>query len=154
MVESEPLPEVAVTTIEYVPAGVPVAGLSDGAVGPGIPPQATKPEAITSNETSKNCGANRRTRPLRTRRPSHMSTIARAAKYSEGQCGEGARGVLIGGTAECAIVAIESITVVAPLPAGIIAKGEKEGVAPDGNPDTVNVTEFAVVPFEGVTIKL
>ncbi len=39
-------------------------------------------------------------------------------------------------------------------PAGIIAEGEKEGVAPVGNPDTVNVTEFAVVPFEGVTIKL
>jgi hypothetical protein len=48
---------------------------------------------------------------------------------------------------------IESVTVVAPLPAGI-AEGEKVAAAPVGNPDIVNITEFAVVPFRGVTDKL
>jgi len=60
---------------------------------------------------------------------------------------------LVGGTAERASVVIESVTVVAPLPAGI-AEGEKVAAAPVGNPDIVNITEFAVVPFRGVTDKL
>ena len=83
-----------------------------------------------------------------------MNTTATMDKHTNGHCGKGTRGDLIGGTAECAIVAMESITVVAPLPAGIVAEGEKAGVAPVGDPDTVNVTEFAIVPFEGVTNKL
>jgi hypothetical protein len=64
------------------------------------------------------------------------------------------RGDLMGSSAECAVVAMESVTVVAPLPAGIVAKGEKLAVAPVGNPDAVSVTEFAVAPFEGVTTRL
>jgi len=75
-------------------------------------------------------------------------------KHTKRHCGEGARGELIGGTTECASVAMESITVVVPLPAGIVAEGEKVGDAPDGNPETVNATEFEVVPFEGVTKRL
>src|SRR5690349_11089401 len=46
------------------------------------------------------------------------------------------------------------MTLVAPLPAGIVAEGENEDVAPAGTPDTVNVTGFAVVAFEGVSIRL
>jgi hypothetical protein len=63
-------------------------------------------------------------------------------------------GNLTGGTAECAFVAIESVTVVVRLLAGITAEGEKIGVVPGGNPDTVNVIGFAVLLFEGVTVKL
>ena len=150
------MPEVAVTTIEYAPAGVPVARLAGaaGAAGPVTPPQAVKPAAISSNEASKNCGAKRGPRPPQKRASRHMNTIARMDKHTTGHRGKGRRGELIGGTAECAIVAMESITVVAPLPAGILAEGEKAGVAPDGNPETLNVTRFAIVPLEGVTIKL
>ena len=52
-VESEPLPEVAVTTIEYVPAGVPVAGLIVS-VDPLLPPQEIKPAAMTSKPARRN----------------------------------------------------------------------------------------------------
>ena len=57
-------------------------------------------------------------------------------------------------TAAADVVAIESVTVVAPLPAGIV-EGENVAVAPAGNIDiTASVTGFEVVLFEGVTIKM
>jgi hypothetical protein len=154
VVESEPFPEAAVTTIGYVPAGVPVPRLTDGAVGATTPPQATKPIAISSNEASNRVGANCGLGALRTRRPSHRITIARPAKYSERKYGEGMRGYLMGGIAERAVVEIESVTVVALLPAGMLAEGEKVWVAPIGNPDAVKDTEFVVVVFAGTTMRL
>jgi formylmethanofuran:tetrahydromethanopterin formyltransferase len=70
-------------------------------------------------------------------------------KYGFGRVGE------IGSEAtECAVVAIESVTGVAPLPAGIVADGEKDAVAPVGNPEAVNDTAFAVEAFAGTTIRL
>jgi len=83
-----------------------------------------------------------------------MNTVAKPIRYSEGQGPNGVCGYLIEGMEECPVVAMERVTVVAPLPAGIIGEGEKVSVAPGGIPDAVNVTDFAVVPFEGVTIKL
>ena len=59
-----------------------------------------------------------------------------------------------GVAAECAVVPMLSVTAVAPLPAGIVAEGEKEAVAPIGPPKTVSSTGFAVVPFEGVIVRL
>ena len=56
--------------------------------------------------------------------------------------------------AECAVVAMESVMGVTPLPAGIVAVGEKVAVAPIGKPDTASITGFAVVPFEGVIVRL
>jgi hypothetical protein len=61
---------------------------------------------------------------------------------------------LKGGAAECAVVAMVSVTGVTPLPAGIVAEGEKDAVAPIGKDDSVNITGFAVVPFEGATVRL
>ena len=55
---------------------------------------------------------------------------------------------------ECAVVAMESVTGVTPLPAGIVADGEKVAVAPSGKPDSVNCTGFAVVAFQGVIVRL
>jgi hypothetical protein len=153
VVESEPLPEVAVTTIGYVPAGVPMPVLTDGAAGPITPPQAIMPAAITSNETIDNVAVNRGTGLLKTRRLNHASTITRPTMYITGQCDEGVCGDLKGGRVECAIVAIESVTVEAPLPAGMLVEGEKEGIAPIGNPDAVSDTAFAVVVFAGTTIR-
>ena len=51
-------------------------------------------------------------------------------------------------------MATEIVTGVTPLPAGIVAEGERLAVAPVGKPDSVNSTGFAIVVFEGVTVKL
>jgi hypothetical protein len=51
-------------------------------------------------------------------------------------------------------VAMESVIDVTPLPAGIVAEGERLAVAPVGKPDRVNSTGFAIVVFEGVIVKL
>ena len=51
-------------------------------------------------------------------------------------------------------MAMESVIGITPLPAGIVAEGERLAVAPVGKPDSVNSTGFAIVAFEGVTVKL
>lgn len=83
-----------------------------------------------------------------------MNAIAIPAKDSIGQNGMDFQGALNAGVAECAVVAMESFTVEIPLPAGIVAAGEKEAVAPAGKPETTeNVTALMVVEFTGVTIR-
>ena len=55
--------------------------------------------------------------------------------------------------AECAVVVTVIITVVVPLPAGIVPEGEKVAIAFAGTPDAVNVTALEVVLFAGTIIK-
>jgi hypothetical protein len=61
---------------------------------------------------------------------------------------------LKGEAAECAVVPMVSVTGVTPLPAGIVEEGEKVAVVPIGKPETVSSTGFAVVPFEGVIVRV
>ena len=49
---------------------------------------------------------------------------------------------------ECAVVVIESVTLVGALP-GVIVVDEKIAVVPVGRPDAVSVTGLENVPFEG-----
>ena len=60
-----------------------------------------------------------------------------------------------GTLAERAVVAIESIKVVVPLPAETVGNGEKVAVAPGGNGETTaSVTGVVVVLLAGVTVKV
>jgi hypothetical protein len=159
VVESEPLPEVAVTVIGYTPAGVPVCGLicwPDEDPPPGAP-QAVMPAAIRSNVASTNCGA-KRTAPPRAARTPRLSSTPNAAIHSTetGKNRSGLLGEAGNEAAVCGVVVMESIMDVFPLlPAGIVADCEKVAVAPDGSPDAVNVIAFAVMVFNGTTtIKL
>ena len=54
---------------------------------------------------------------------------------------------------ECAVVVIESVTLVGALP-GVIVVDENIAVAPVGRPDAVSVTGLENVPFEGATVRL
>ena len=56
-------------------------------------------------------------------------------------------------SAECGVVAIESITVADMLPAGSDG-GENVPLAPVGKPETVNVTVPPSVPLEGAITRL
>jgi hypothetical protein len=64
------------------------------------------------------------------------------------------RGGSTGAAAECAVVVTVIITVVVPLPAGIVPEGAKVAIAFAGTPDAVNVTGLEVVAFAGTIIKL
>ena len=155
-VESEPLPEVAVTTIGYVPAGVPVCVLTccpDDELPAGAP-QAVKPTAIRSNEARTNCGASRS--PPRMARSPRPSTMPNAAIHNAvmGKDRRGKLGETGNEAVECAIVVMESVTGVFPLPAGIVA-GENDAVTPEGNGvATAKVTALAVVVFAGTTMRV
>ena len=59
----------------------------------------------------------------------------------------------MGGATECAVVVIESVTLIGALPGVIVADGENEAVAPAGRPDAVSVTGLENVPFDGATDK-
>src|SRR5690348_13280885 len=123
---NEPPPAVDVTTMEYTPAAVPVAGLTEGAAVPcGVPPQASKPPTITNKKASNSCGARCGTRPVRALKPKQRR-ITSPARQSASRQRQGSPGILKAGAAECATVTIESITLVAPLPAGIVAEGEND----------------------------
>ena len=64
------------------------------------------------------------------------------------------RGGSTGAVAECAVVVTVIITVVVPLPAGIVPEGEKIAIASAGTPAAVNVMALEVVAFAGTIIKL
>ena len=159
IVETDPLPEVAVTVIGYTPAGVPVCVFvccPDDELPPGAP-HAVIPAAIKSNEARTNCGA-RRPAPTPTVRSPRPSTMPNAAIHNTetgkdrfGPLGEAGNEAVV-----CGVVVMESIRGVVPLlPAGIVADCEKVAVAPGGNPDAVNVIALAVEVFAGTTtIKL
>jgi hypothetical protein len=57
LVVTDALPEAAVTVIWYVPAGVPVAGLSAGLEMAVDPPHAANEIAAIKSKKAKNCGA-------------------------------------------------------------------------------------------------
>ena len=66
VVLTEAVPEIAVTVIGYVPAGVPVAVFADAEDPETLepPPHAIKPPAIVSNTSNKHTGENRNARLL------------------------------------------------------------------------------------------
>jgi hypothetical protein len=155
-VECITVPEVAVTAIVYVPAGVPVAGLSccpDDV--PSVPPQAVKPEVIRSNEASKNCDARHvaRARMNRIRIP-RMTPNTTSHATELGKDGTRLNGLTGRAASECAVVAIERLRLVGVLPGVIVADGLNEAVAPVGSPDTLNVTGLEKEPFEGAAVKV
>lgn len=154
---SDPLPDVAVTTTGYDPAGVPVAGLICGPDPPPPAPHAAKPAAIVSRKASKSCGTRRCARPFQKRRVSTMKASANAIQYRNGPRDRGLGPPEGGATNEvtCGIVAIESVTIFCGVPAGNVAEGKNAGIVFAGNPDvTANVTALVVVTFAGTNTRL
>ena len=145
------VPEVAVTRIENVPAGVPFGLICWDALPP---PHAAKTAAATSNVASSNCGARRRV--LAVTLLAHRAIIPSIAarKYVQGQPCAGPCGNLLGSRNERDVVAIESITLAGVLPGVIVVDGENIALAPVGSPDAANVTGFENEPFEGETVML
>ena len=122
---------------------------------PPTDPQAVKPAAIRSKEDRTNRGTRNSARPRTGCNPS-PSIAPKATIHRPDMGKDGFERVGESGSeaAECAVVAMESITGVFPLPAGIVANGEKDAVVPAGNPEATNDTAFAVAAFAGTTIKL
>jgi hypothetical protein len=106
-------PEVAETIIGYVPAGVPVAGLTGGREDGPVPtaPQATRPAVATISNANSSCGARRCTRTPEARSESPARANAMPAKQTNGKTGRDVRGKKVVETAVCGIVAIDSVTV-------------------------------------------
>jgi len=152
VVLSDPLPDAAVTTIGYVPAGVPVVGLSCWGNDP-VEPHAARPATITNKKANKHGKANRRIRACRTSRPSPISKIVRLPNCSNGLCGQNPGGKLLAVTGECGVVVMVSVTVALALPAAMVADGVKDAAAPCGTPVAVSKTAFAVVAFAGTIIR-
>lgn len=139
----------------YIPAGVPVAGLSCGGEDGPDPtaPQATSPAAATSNNTNRSCGARHRTRPPEARSKSPARPITVPNRQSNGKTGQDPRGEKVVDAVVCGVVVIESVTVCGVPPGVIVADDANEAVAPAGRGDTLNVTGLENVPFEGDTVK-
>jgi hypothetical protein len=117
-------------------------------------PHAAIPAARTNNEASANCGANCPARPAQICSLSASSIIATPKRYSQVRDWILTRGNFMEASGECGVVAMDSTTVVLPLPAGTVPDGMNEAVEPTGNPVTVKETGLAVAVFAGVNVKL
>jgi hypothetical protein len=138
-------PDVAVTVIVDVPAGVPVGAGGVGLLHP------TMPIARRSVIVTNVAGANLRWRWVLVNKIV-LSRIAASAKLHNTNCGgiRGVRGV-DGGNAPRTVVAIESVDVVAVAP-GVTLVGLNVAVAAVGNPAAENVIAFAKPPVAGVAV--
>jgi len=149
--ECETPPEVAVTIIGYVPAGVPLAGFTCGEEDGPVPtaPQATRPEAATISNANSIPGARRRIRTTHAMRHSTTRLNTTPAVHSNRKSGEDPLGKFILDASVCGVVVIESVTVCGAAPGVIVADGANEGIVPAGREvagDTPNVTGLANVP--------
>ena len=86
-------------------------------------------------------------RVIEIRSPSHITPNTATIKYSEGKPSRNPRGNSQEGANECAVVEIESVTLIGVLPGVIVAEGENVAVAPAGSPEAVNVTGLENAPF-------
>ena len=133
-------PDVAVTVIVDVPAGVPFMLLH--------PPM---PIASSSATFPNITVVSRRLRPVL---PNAMnaSRIALSAKLHSANCG-GVHGfgLLDGGKPLCIVVATENI-VVATLAPGVTDGGVNAGVVAAGSPEAEKVTAFGKPPAPGVIV--
>ena len=92
MVVSDTFPDTAVTVIGYVPAGVPVAGLSCGLEFPTTPPQAVRAVAIARSNATRNCGTYRRAGTLAAHNPSQIMPRTKAMAHQKIGRGHAATG--------------------------------------------------------------
>lgn len=135
-------PELARTVTWYVPAGVPVAGLTcAGAEGPDpTAPQAIIAAAAASNNPKNTGEAKRGVREPKTMNQIPASAKTRNAMPRIGRDGRDTSKNSSVETAECAVVEMESVTCCAAAPGVIVADGEKAGLESGGGFETLNVT--------------
>lgn len=151
VVECTAVPEVAVTTIEYVPAGVPFGLLSTVREA-----QPARYPAIATSRTNAAVGTKRRSgdrsypaRPI----PARNSAIAESANHvgndvgTLGSCGPSGRA----GVAET-VVRDVVVTVIVVLVPGVTELGLNVASAPVGKPDAVKVTWLDNVPATGAVV--
>jgi hypothetical protein len=153
LVVSDTFPDAAVTSIAYVPAGVPVDGLTCGLELLAGLPQAASMDAIARSITATNCRVYRRAGSLAIRRPSQADARRNAMAQGKSGGGQPLRGKNGISPAECGIVVMESVTFVLWEPAGS-ESGEKTAVAFGGSGEVENVTLPPSEPFAGATASV
>jgi len=152
MVVSDALAEVAVTTIMYVPAGVPVAGLNCCADVLAPPPHAVRPVLINKKSMASNWATMRR-RPVAKQKPSVISHRTRATEKPKGLRGHTLRKNPWEVTYECGVVEMESVTAVDGVPDGSDA-GLNVATVPAGKAELAKATDSPSVPLRGTSIRL
>jgi hypothetical protein len=152
-------PDAAVTAIVYVPAGVPPAGLvgateEDGDVPPTAPPQPANAMVAIRNSPKKTWETSWGSFRPEMRHPRVRNANRAAITPSEDGGVHGNGFDPRGNVRERAVVEIESVTDCVVAPGVTVADGEKEALAPEGSPDTLNVTGLVNAPFEGATVMM
>jgi hypothetical protein len=137
-------PDVAVTVIVDVPAGVPLAALL----------QPVTPMARSSATVTNIAGVSRRLRPVLSKVISASRNAAKAKLHSAN--GRTVQGLEVGGVdpgkvLPRIVVATEN-TVDAEVAPGVRLVGLNVPVVAAGNPEAVNVTAFAKPPVPGVRV--
>lgn len=139
-------PEVAVTVIIYVPAGVPLPGTGMTCVGDDVPPtnplQATKPATATSSSANRNCGTMGCTRRPEVRNKNPAKARAIPTSQSNNITCRFLREKKPGLAAGCDLVAIVNVKVDEAAFGMIVADGENEAVASFGGAVAISVTEL------------
>jgi len=147
-------PEVAVTTTEYVPAGVPdKEPPCCEEAPPELPLQATKQAAVTNNNASTNCGASLSERFFEAHRTIAQKANASPEKYISGVARNVQCRIPPVGANDRAVVEIERFTLVGFAP-GVTVGEEKEAEAPAGKPVTVKFTGLINAPLEGAMLRV
>lgn len=146
-------PEFASTVIAYVPAGVPVEGLTATGGAPTKLLQATRLIAMASKNTVSRMGAASRILAANVQPANQMMPIANAIPARTGRRGHRSVKRFAVDPDERAVVITDNMTFALDLPAATLG-GLKETLDMGGSLEAVKVTECPKVPFSAASSRL